>query len=102
MFTVVFIHLGQEQQMLMKVHVKKFVNLLMQNQFKKLFLLEERQLRLNIVASSYGRANLGEGDEIVITYMEHHSNIIPWQQVAKETGATLKYFPLQEDGTIIN
>ena len=55
---------------------------------------------LNLVASSYGRANLGEGDEIIITYMEHHSNLIPWQQVAKQTGATLKYFPLQEDGTL--
>lgn len=55
---------------------------------------------LNIVARSYGEANLKTGDEIVITYMEHHSNIIPWQQVAKRTGATLKYIPLQEDGTI--
>ncbi|MBW3111055.1 MULTISPECIES: cysteine desulfurase [Bacillaceae] len=55
---------------------------------------------INTVAASYGRANLTEGDEIVITHMEHHSNIIPWQQLAKETGATLKYVPLQEDGTI--
>ncbi|AST93159.1 MULTISPECIES: cysteine desulfurase [Sutcliffiella] len=55
---------------------------------------------LNLVASSYARTNVKEGDEIVITYMEHHSNIIPWQQVAKATGATLKYIPLQEDGTI--
>ncbi|PFA70392.1 cysteine desulfurase [Bacillus sp. AFS015802] len=55
---------------------------------------------INTVAASYGRANLAEGDEIVITHMEHHSNIIPWQQLAKETGATLKYVPLQEDGTI--
>ncbi|MBA2871467.1 cysteine desulfurase/selenocysteine lyase [Anoxybacillus calidus] len=55
---------------------------------------------INTVAASYGRANLREGDEIVITYMEHHSNIIPWQQVAKQTGATLKYIPLQEDGSI--
>ncbi|KPL58981.1 cysteine desulfurase [Rossellomorea vietnamensis] len=55
---------------------------------------------INTVAASYGRANLGEGDEIVITHMEHHSNIIPWQQLAKETGATLKYVPLQENGTI--
>lgn len=55
---------------------------------------------LNMVASSYARDNLNEGDEIVITYMEHHSNIIPWQQVAKKTGATLKYIPLEEDGTI--
>ncbi|PQP82440.1 cysteine desulfurase [Paenibacillus sp. PCH8] len=55
---------------------------------------------LNLVASSYARANCKEGDEIVITQMEHHSNLIPWQQVAKETGATLKYIPLQPDGHI--
>ncbi|KGP72530.1 cysteine desulfurase [Pontibacillus yanchengensis] len=55
---------------------------------------------INTVAYSYGRTNLQEGDEIVITPMEHHSNIIPWQQTAKATGATLKYIPLQEDGTI--
>lgn len=55
---------------------------------------------LNIVASSYGPAVLSEGDEIVITQMEHHSNFIPWQQLAKKTGATLKFLPLQKDGTI--
>ncbi|MBU5355756.1 cysteine desulfurase [Paenibacillus barcinonensis] len=55
---------------------------------------------LNLVASSYAHANCKEGDEIVITQMEHHSNLIPWQQVAKETGATLKYIPLQPDGHI--
>ena len=55
---------------------------------------------INLVAQSYGRANVQAGDEIVITYMEHHSNVIPWQQVAKATGATLKYIDLEEDGTI--
>src|SRR5690625_4890247 len=55
---------------------------------------------LNIVAQSYARNQLKNGDEIVITPMEHHSNIIPWQQAAKATGATLKYIPLQKDGTI--
>ncbi|MGE7929309.1 cysteine desulfurase [Lysinibacillus xylanilyticus] len=55
---------------------------------------------LNTVASSYGRANVGEGDEIVITHMEHHSNIIPWQQLAKEKNATLKYIELEADGTL--
>jgi len=55
---------------------------------------------LNIVASSYARSVCKEGDEIVITAMEHHSNLIPWQQVAKATGATLKYIPLQPDGNI--
>ncbi|MFF2888409.1 cysteine desulfurase [Paenibacillus sp. NPDC057967] len=55
---------------------------------------------LNLVASGYARTVCGEGDEIVITPMEHHSNLIPWQQAAKATGATLKYIPLQPDGTI--
>ncbi|MFD7522758.1 cysteine desulfurase [Paenibacillus chitinolyticus] len=55
---------------------------------------------INLVASSYARSICGEGDEIVITPMEHHSNLIPWQQVAKATGATLKYIPLQSDGSI--
>ncbi|MGB2993454.1 MAG: cysteine desulfurase [Paenisporosarcina sp.] len=55
---------------------------------------------INTVAQSYGVANVQEGDEIVITYMEHHSNIIPWQQLAKEKGAILKYVDLEEDGTL--
>jgi len=55
---------------------------------------------LNLVASSYARTVCKEGDEIVITPMEHHSNLIPWQQAAKATGATLKYIPLQPDGSI--
>jgi cysteine desulfurase/selenocysteine lyase len=55
---------------------------------------------LNLVASGYARHTLREGDEIVISPAEHHSNLIPWQQAAKATGATLKYLPLQEDGSI--
>nr|WP_309599156.1 cysteine desulfurase [Paenibacillus barengoltzii] len=55
---------------------------------------------LNLVASSYGAANVGEGDEIVITPMEHHSNLIPWQQLALKKKAVLKYIPLQPDGHI--
>ncbi|WP_054951339.1 cysteine desulfurase [Numidum massiliense] len=55
---------------------------------------------INIVATCYAREVLQVGDEIVLTEMEHHGNLIPWQQAAKATGATLKYIPLQEDGTI--
>lgn len=55
---------------------------------------------INIVAMSYGNQNLTPDDEIVITQMEHHSNIIPWQQLSKRTGATLKYIPMEADGTI--
>lgn len=55
---------------------------------------------INLVASSYGEANVHEGDEIVITQMEHHSNLIPWQQLALRKKATLKYIPMQPDGHI--
>ncbi|MCP3809948.1 cysteine desulfurase [Paenibacillus sp. Lou8.1] len=54
---------------------------------------------INLVASSYIRAICKEGDEIVVSAMEHHSNLLPWQQAAKATGAELKYIPLQADGT---
>lgn len=55
---------------------------------------------LNMVAYGYARLHLKPGDEIVTTPAEHHSNLIPWQQVARVTGATLKYLPLQEDGSL--
>lgn len=55
---------------------------------------------LNFVAYAYARRFLREGDEILITPMEHHANLIPWQQAAKATGATLKYIPLEPDGTL--
>jgi cysteine desulfurase/selenocysteine lyase len=55
---------------------------------------------INLVAMSYARAVCREGDEIVITPMEHHANLIPWQQAAKATGATLKYIPLLADGSL--
>jgi cysteine desulfurase / selenocysteine lyase len=77
--------------------VRKFINA---KSTQEVIFTRGTTTSLNTVARSYGEANLTEGDEIVITYMEHHSNIIPWQQVAKRTGATLKYIPLQEDGTI--
>ncbi|WP_147533977.1 cysteine desulfurase [Bacillus marasmi] len=77
--------------------VRKFINA---KSMQEIIFTRGTTTSLNTVARSYGGANLKEGDEIVITMMEHHSNIIPWQQVAKQTGATLKYFPLQEDGTL--
>ena len=55
---------------------------------------------LNLVAQSYGRAFLKEGDEILITIMEHHSNLIPWQQIAKEKGAKLTFLEPNEEGLI--
>ncbi len=55
---------------------------------------------LNLVAYSWGRVNLGEGDRIVITEMEHHSNVVPWYQVAQERGAHLDWAPLTEEGRL--
>ncbi len=55
---------------------------------------------INLVAYSWGRANIAEGDEILLTQMEHHSNLIPWQQLAKEKGATIRYVPVTERGTL--
>ena len=55
---------------------------------------------LNLVAYSYGLHHVGPGDEIVITVSEHHSNLVPWQFVAKSRGAALKYIYLSEDGNL--
>ncbi|MCM3115179.1 cysteine desulfurase [Neobacillus sp. MER 74] len=77
--------------------VRKFINA---KSTQEVIFTRGTTTSLNTVAASYAAANLKAGDEIVITYMEHHSNIIPWQQVARRTGAQLKYIPLQEDGTI--
>ncbi|MDU5335828.1 cysteine desulfurase [Enterococcus sp.] len=55
---------------------------------------------LNWLARSYGDAFIKESDEIVISYMEHHSNIIPWQQLVERKGATLRYLPLTDEGFI--
>ena len=54
---------------------------------------------LNLVAYSYGLANLGPEDEIVVSITEHHSNILPWQMVARQTGAKLKYLECEPDGS---
>jgi cysteine desulfurase/selenocysteine lyase len=55
---------------------------------------------INLVANSWGRANLHEGDEVLITEMEHHSNIVPWQMITAQTGSTLRYIPLTDDGLL--
>ncbi len=55
---------------------------------------------LNLVASSYGLANINEGDEIIVSELEHHSSVLPWQNVAKIKGARLVYLPLDKEGRI--
>jgi len=77
--------------------VRKFINA---KQYEEIIFTRGTTAALNLVATAYARAFIKEGEEIVITPMEHHANLIPWQQAAKATGATLKYIPLQADGTI--
>jgi len=56
---------------------------------------------INLVAQTYGRAHVGPGDDVVITVMEHHSNIVPWQMLAEEKGARLKVVPMTDDGELL-
>ena len=56
---------------------------------------------INLVASSYGRKHVGAGDEILVTGLEHHSNIVPWQMLCEEKGARLRVAPIDDDGAVV-
>ncbi len=55
---------------------------------------------INLVALSWGRANLRAGDEVIVSELEHHANLVPWQQICRQTGATLRHLRLTEDGEL--
>ncbi len=55
---------------------------------------------INLVASSWGREHIGEGDEIVLTRLEHHSNIVPWQLLARRVGAVIRYLEIDDEGRL--
>jgi cysteine desulfurase/selenocysteine lyase len=56
---------------------------------------------INLVAAAWGRANLSHGDEIVVSEMEHHSNIVPWQMIAQQTGAIIRAIPINDAGELV-
>jgi len=56
---------------------------------------------INLVAKTWGKKNIGEGDEILISHLEHHANIVPWQQLCQETGAKLKVAPVDDSGQVL-
>jgi len=56
---------------------------------------------INLVAQTYGRKNIHEGDEILLSAMEHHSNIVPWQMLAEERGARIRVIPMNQDGELL-
>lgn len=76
--------------------VRKFINA---KSTKEIIFTRGTTTSINIIASGFGRQNIQEGDEIVTTMMEHHANFIPWQQLAKEKGAVLKFIEIEPDGT---
>ncbi|MDT3895266.1 cysteine desulfurase [Staphylococcus arlettae] len=77
--------------------VRRFINA---QYFEEIIFTRGTSASINLVARSYGDANLTEGDEIVVTEMEHHANIVPWQQLAKRTKAELKFIPMTPDGEL--
>lgn len=77
--------------------VRSFINA---KYFEEIIFTRGTTTAINTVAHSYGDIAVSEGDEIVITEMEHHANLVPWQQLAKRKKAVLKYIPLESDGTV--
>lgn len=80
-----------------RMKVKNFINA---KRYEEIVFTRGTTAAINLVARSFGDMIVGEGDEIVVTEMEHHANIVPWQQLAKRTGAELVFIPMETDGTI--
>ncbi len=80
-----------------RARVRRFVNA---RDSREIVFLRGATEAVNLVAFSWGRANVHEGDELVVSGMEHHSNFVPWQILARDTGATLRILAVQEDGTL--
>ncbi len=78
--------------------VKRFINA---REPKECIFVRGTTEGVNLVAHSYGRKFIGEGDEILVSQMEHHSNIIPWQMIAEEMGAKVVMIPMNERGELI-
>lgn len=78
--------------------VKTFINA---NSSKEVVFVRGGTEAINLVAQSFGRSTLSAGDEVIITELEHHSNIVPWQLICEQTGATLRYVPINDAGELI-
>ena len=85
--------------MLMRRCVGKWLNSLERNQGDEIVLTAGATMSLNLIAQCWAMPRLQAGDEILISIAEHHANIVPWQMVAEKTGAVLRAFPVDEDGS---
>ncbi|HSE38056.1 MAG TPA: cysteine desulfurase [Blastocatellia bacterium] len=81
-----------------RVKIQRFINAA---ESKEIIFTRGTTEAINLVAGSYGRANVKAGDEILITAMEHHSNIVPWQILCEQTKAKLRVAPINDDGELI-
>jgi cysteine desulfurase/selenocysteine lyase len=81
-----------------RAKVQRFINAA---ESKEIIFTRGTTEAINLVAGSYGRANVQAGDEVLITAMEHHSNIVPWQILCEEKGARLRVAPINDDGELI-
>src|SRR3989344_5163507 len=79
---------------------KKVANFVSAGDSRQIVFVRNATEAINLVAHSWGLANVKKGDEILLTKMEHHSNLVPWQMLAKEVGAKLKFIPIDEDGEL--
>ena len=77
--------------------VRRFINA---REAREIIFTQGTTASINLVARSWGETNLKPGDEILTTVMEHHSNLVPWQQVAAKTGAVLRHVPMTSDGRL--
>lgn len=80
-----------------RMKVRSFINA---KRFEEIVYTRGTTAAINLVARSFGELVIESGDEIIVNEMEHHANIVPWQQLAKRKGAELVFIPLEEDGTI--
>ncbi len=81
-----------------RIIVKQFINALGKNE---VIFTRGTTESINLVASTYGRSNIKTGDEIIISHMEHHSNIVPWQMLCQEKNAKLRVIPINDSGELI-
>src|SRR5215213_2649446 len=80
-----------------RVKVQRFLNA---PDLREIIFVRGTTEAINMVAQTFGRANIGAGDEVLITEMEHHSNIVPWQLICEEKGAQLKVIPITDEGEL--
>ncbi|OGY26565.1 MAG: hypothetical protein A2Z24_00160 [Candidatus Woykebacteria bacterium RBG_16_44_10] len=92
--------LSEEATELFEEARKKIANFVNAGDSRQIVFTKNATEAINLVAYAWGRKNIKKGDEILLTQMEHHSNLVPWQILAKEVGAKLKFIPINEQGEL--